>query len=89
MMVHPKMKCRTRIICGVALIIVGIIVAFFLMKFQYDDCAFRWLNNHDGFAKKYTSVWDCFWDRSKGTILISLVLGLIPVGIGSYLCKRR
>ena len=88
-MAHPKIQRRTRIICGVVLIVVGIIVAFLLIKHQYDDCTFRWLNNYDGFAQKYTSVWDCFWDRSKWAILISIVLGLIPVGFGSYLCKYR
>lgn len=88
-MSDPKNLQRIRIIWGVSLMLVGILVAYLLIKYQYDDCAHRWLNNLDGFGKKYRSVWDCFISRSKGAILISLLLGSIPVSFGWRICIHR
>ena len=82
-------KHRIRIICGVSLIVIGILTAFLLIKTQYDFCAYQWLNDLNGFGMKYESVWDCFITRSKGAIVISLFLGSIPVVFGAHICNHR
>ena len=76
-------------VAGIVLICAGILMAFVGLKLQFDDCAYRWSNDLDGFGRKYASIWDCFWLRSKVAILVSLIFGLIPIGLGSFICKRR
>ena len=88
-MTDPKAQKQIRIIRGIILIMVGILIIFLLLRFQFDDCANRWLNNLDGFGKKYSSVWDCFWTRSKAAIVISLILGAFPIGFGLRICTHR
>ena len=84
----PQMQ-KLRIVLGVFLMLVGILIAFLLIRYQYNDCANSWLNNLNGFGYKYTSVWNCFITRSKGAIIISLLIGSIPIYFGCSLCKKR
>ena len=74
---------------GVSLICMGILVAFLLIKSEFDHCAYMWRNNENAFGMKYASEWACFWSRSKAAVIIFSMLGLVPVGLGCYLCKRR
>ena len=86
---NPKNDRKVQIIFGICLILIGILIAFLLIKSHYEECAYRWLSGEDGFNYKYESVWDCFLSRGKGTILVSVALGLIPVGYGIKLCSGR
>ena len=88
-MFDPKKKRRIRIGFGIGLICIGILVAFLLIKGQYDDCANMWRNNENAFGWKYASEWDCFWSRSKAAVIVFSIAGLIPIGFGCFLCKRR
>lgn len=80
---------RNRIIVGILLILVGILVAFLLIKLRYDDCANRWINDLDGFQKKYDSVWDCFKTRSMGAVFVYLLLGFFSVADGLHLLFKK
>lgn len=73
---------------GLLCILAGIALAFFLIKGQYDACKHQWVNNLDGFGRKYSSVQNCFWERSGELVLLYLILGSIPVGIGIGIMKR-
>ena len=80
---------RIVLISGILLILLGICITFFMIKYQYDDCAYRWINDYDGFGRKYDSIWDCFITRSKGAVIISVLFGAIPVAIGYKLIINR
>lgn len=82
--IFQKMR-RIRLITGIILILAGILISFLLAKFQYDDCAYCYLNGLNAFDKKYASVWECFISRSKGWILISVIVGSIPLTMGCRL----
>ena len=88
-MPESSKKQKTRVVSGVLLILVGVLVAFGLIGYQYYDCANRWLNNLDGFAYKYASIWDCFMTRCDVTSIIALLVGTVPVCLGCFLCKKR
>ena len=65
----------------------GVLLSLILIKSTYDDCAYRWTNNIDGFGKKYESVQDCFVTRSTGSILFSIFLGMGVSLTGLYLIR--
>ena len=83
-----RSRSGTLLIISILLIVFGIALTFFLIKAQYDDCADRWNNNLDGFGRKYDSVQACFWERSTGIIILSVILGAIPFFTGCYLLLR-
>lgn len=85
----PKMLRKIMLISGITLVLIGFGITFFLIKYQYDSCAEQWNNNLNGFGLKYESVWDCFMTRSLSTILVSFLLGAIPVTIGYRLIIDR
>ena len=76
------------LIIGIVLILVGVLLSFLLIKHQYDDCAYRWDHNLDGFGFKYASAWDCFVTRSTGAIMLFLAAGFVPLVIGCCLIRR-
>ena len=80
---------RIMLIIGVLLMLAGILTSFLLIKSLYDDCAHRFLNDLDGFARKYDSVWDCFITRSEGGILLSLIPGILLITIGIITISKR
>ena len=88
-MLYPKTKRRIQIILGICLICIGILTALLLIQGEYNNCASRWRNNEDAFGLKYASEWDCFWTRADVAVIFFCNIGLIPVGIGVYLCLRR
>lgn len=73
---------------GLLCILVGIALAVLLIKGQYDACKHQWVNNLDGFGRKYSSVQNCFWERSGGLVLLYLIFGSIPVGFGVAVMRR-
>lgn len=77
------------LIVGILLIVFGILLAVFLIKVQYDDCVHRWSNNLNGFGYKYTSVWNCFIERSTGAIIFSVLIGMLSVVSGFELISKR
>ena len=86
---NPVALRRIMLISGIVLVLLGICITFFLIKYQHDDCAYLWTNDINAFGKKYDSVWDCFISRSKGAVIISILLGAVPVAIGCMLIKNR
>ena len=88
MLKKPSQK-RVRILCAILLICLGLLIIIVPVIYQYRNCADRWLQDLDAFGKKYDAVWDCFWSRSKGAILISLVSGFIPITAGIELGFRK
>ena len=89
-MADHHFKSQTlRLAVGIILVLAGCLISFLLIKSQYDDCAYRWINDLDAFGKKYASVWDCFVTRSKGAVVIALVAGGIPFSIGCRLVFCR
>ena len=85
----PKTVRRSRILIGIVLMLVGVLIAFLIIKVQYDDCAYRWINDLDAFGRKYASVWDCFITRSKGCMMIAVVIGSIPFMAGCHMLQRE
>ena len=81
-----KASSRFRLIAGITLVFIGVLIAFLLIMYQYNMCAHQWINNLDGFGKKYVSVWDCFITRSLGAIILSLVIGAASIWYGVRLC---
>lgn len=75
---------RAKKIIGVILILIGMLLIMLPILCQYYDCVQRWENDLDAFGRKYTSIWDCFWSRSKGAILVSLLLGSVPINAGIH-----
>ena len=88
-MLDPKKKRRIQIIIGISLVFIGILIAFLLIKSEYDRCAYMWRNNENAFGLKYASEWDCFCSRSKAAVIIYSIIGLVPAGVGCFLCIRR
>lgn len=88
-MINPDLPRRTRLIIALCVILIGFLLAFVLLKLQYDHCAYKWLNDLDGFAKKYDSVWDCFITRSTGDILVSGIISFAALGLGWSICRKR
>ena len=86
--ISPKVR-RIQIVVGIFLILVGILVAFLLIKFRYDECANRWVNDLDGFQKKYDSVLDCFKTRSMGAVFVYILLGFFPITAGLHLLFKK
>ena len=78
----------TKFSIGLILILVGVLLIIFLIKRQYDICESQWINNFDGFRRKYSSVQNCFWERSSGIILLYIILGIIPMGIGIGIMRK-
>jgi len=88
-MLYPKTKRRIQIILGICLICIGILTALLLIQREYNHCAYMWRNNENAFGLKYASEWDCFWTRADVAVIFFCIIGLIPVGVGVYLCMRR
>lgn len=86
---QPFDKKKLRPVIGIVLMLAGIAVSFLQIKYQYDDCAYRWHNNLDGFGLKYASAWDCFITRSTGMIVASLIVGIFLFVIGYDLIRRK
>lgn len=77
------------LIAGIALIVIGVILAVVLIAYQYDQCAYQWLNDINGFGRKYDSAWDCFTERSTGLIVIAIAIGAVCEALGIFLLFRR
>ena len=87
-MFEAKKIRKRRIIFGIALMLAGVLLAYILIKTAYDNCAYEWINNINGFGRKYASIGDCFISRSKAWILLSVSLGFIPFCYGCTICKK-
>lgn len=88
-LISINLRSLIMVIAGLILILCGVLLAFFLIKYQYDFCVNKWTNNLNGFMYKYKTAWDCFIERSTGAIIISIVFGAIPFSIGCFLITRR
>ena len=71
---------------GIALITIGLILFFGMVVVIILDYR-KWILNLDGFQYKYSTFADMLYSREKGAFLISLILGLLPISIGTILLR--
>ena len=74
---------------GLVLILIGLLIPVLCISDLYIDCSSRYINNLDGFALKYDSIWDCFITRSNAGIVLSILAGILPIILGCYLIRNR
>ena len=76
------MNCKK---VGLILLIVALLLFLRLITAVIINDLHRWLYNLDGFRYKYHTFADMLYSREKGAFLISLIAGLFPASIGSFL----
>ena len=79
------MKRKT---AGIILIIIGFIVFLGIISTVVILDYRRWALNLDGFQYKYASFTNLLYSREKGAFLISLILGLLPISMGTILIRE-
>ena len=58
---------------GLILMVLAILYMIGITILSYKKCEADWINNINGFGKKYASPWDCFITRSTGGFLVTLL----------------
>ena len=76
------MKRKT---AGIILIIIGFIVFLGMISTVVILDYRRWALNLDGFQYKYASFANLLYSREKGAFLISVILALLPISMGTIL----
>ena len=73
---------------GIILIVIGLVLFFGLIATVILlDCR-TWVLNLDGFQYKYSNFADMLYTREKGAFLISFMLGLFPISMGTILIRN-
>ena len=73
---------------GIILIVIGFIVFLGIISTVVILDYRRWALNLDGFQYKYSSFANLLYSREKGAFLISLILGLLPISMGTILIRE-
>lgn len=71
---------------GILLIVLGIALCAGLITFQYLHCVDMWQSDK---TMLFDSAMDYFFEVSTGTILVSVLLGSIPVITGISLLLKK
>ena len=72
---------------GIILIVIGLILFIGLLSAVIITDYHQWALNLDGFQHKYASFADLLYSREKGAFLISAILGLLPISLGTILIQ--
>ena len=72
---------------GIILIVIGLILFVGLLSSLIIAAYHAWALNLDGFQYRYASFADLLYSREKGSFLISAILGLIPISLGTTLIQ--
>ena len=72
---------------GILFIVIGFIVFLGMISTVIILDYRRWALNLDGFQYKYASFANLLYSREKGAFLISLILGLLPISMGTILLR--
>ena len=73
---------------GIILIAIGLVVFFGMIATIIILDYRRWVLNLDGFQYKYSNFADMLYSREKGAFLISVILGLFPISMGTILIRN-
>ena len=74
---------------GILFIVIGLIVFLGMISTVVILEYRRWALNLDGFQYKYASFAHLLYSREKGAFLISLILGLLPISMGTILLREN
>ena len=72
---------------GIILIVIGLVLFFALIATVTIADYRKWALNLDGFHNRYPSFVGLLYSREKGAFLISTILGLLPVSLGTILIR--
>lgn len=74
---------------GIALMVLGCALFFFLIGLIIGGSYWQWSNNWDGFQYKYDSLLDMIYSREKGSFLLSLAAAFILALPGFLLFRKN
>ena len=80
------MKLRKNI--GLILILIGILIFVSLMALDTSNYWRLWSTNDTGKAEQFPNFLAYWWNFSKTTLVLSSVLGAIPIFIGILIRKK-
>ena len=72
--------------CGILLIVLGIVLCAGLITFQYLHCVDMWQSDK---TMLYDSATEYFFAVSTGAIIVSVLLGCVPVITGISLLSKK